>query len=537
MKTTTGWGADVDALHEFARFLEDHGAKFLTLRNRLKGEVDNLDWFGPDADTFRHSTGKHATDLVGLGVVCGELATILHQNADAQAATSAAESLVGFGAIGDLVVFAGQQLANSMREYLANVAIWDAAFDRDLFRLRNGSADEIGVWWASLSPAQRLYYLQSRSQELLQLQNSSPELKGLFESAYRESRADKLPVSSESLDIHAELNVKVVKLTADVGGKITEFADGHAEVELSIGGEIGATLSAKAGSGGEVSAGVGAGLKRVYKFRNRADADAFLAGLRTELTAIDGGDAWATATAGATGLVASQVIDLERYMDRFDRISNEVSGHVGADASVKFGTPGAGPSAEAKLGAEFGLRYDTDTHTTTAYRKMEASAAGSVFGVGAAASVEMETSFETGPEGTTMTLSASIEASGGLNLHAALNNIAPGTPGSEMAGLSEMAGVRASVEAKVDLKNPQVQPYVAAYIAASGTGNPALQAAALRELYRFAEVTVQVDGVVNTEATYGVEGVASVKVSGQVAQTKLIYTKPPMAGFVNMLKK
>ena len=362
----TGWGADVDALFDLAAFLEAQKSHFEAAQRRLLSDVRTVEWFGPDADDFRKSVTKYS-DLK-LSISCGSLETLakhLRENATAQGVTSS----VGSGSpLTDFLIGASIGAADAARraaQEIARTAEWDKALASSLAALAGANSAQISAWWSALSPEQQEYYLKNHNVDLLQLRNAPPELQTAIEDAYRKDRAEHIPISSESISLHGEVSVKWAQISADVGGKVTEFADGHAEVSLNIGGELGGGLSAKAGSGADASMGIGVGLSQTYTFKNREEADKFLEGLKKEVTAIDRGDAWATTAGGATGLLASQVVDIDRYLNGFKRTSNEVNLEVTAKASIDLGDNVkfdiSGKAADGAEGLNEHVWYDLPT--------------------------------------------------------------------------------------------------------------------------------------------------------------------------------
>jgi hypothetical protein len=529
----TGWGADVDALLDLAAFLETQKSHFEAAQRKLLSDVRSVEWFGPDADEFKKSVSKYSDLKLTASCTSLELlAKHLRDNAIAQGVASA----VGSGnpisdfAIG--TVIGAMDLARRLQQQAAQTAAWDTALTASLSTLAGANSAQITAWWSSLSPEQQEYYLKHHNIDLLQLRNAPPELQTAIEDAYRKDRSEHIPISSESMNLHGEVSVKWAQISADVGGKVTEYADGHAEVTLDIGGEIGIGLSAKAGKGGDASVGIGVGLSQTYHFKNRDEANKFLEGLKKEVTAIDSGDAWATLGAGATGLVASQVVDIDNYLHGFNRISNEVKLEVTAKASVDLGD-----NLKFDISGKAGVKYDSDKHETKIYREAEASVAAKAFGLGASGKVSMGAEFtiagKNGKAGE-LKLSSTIEGTGGLDLKKVLGSMGPDQ--LETAGVKVQGGFRASVEATIDVNDPVMKPLVAEYLTAIKNSDPEGQALAIRKLYAASEVQVRVDTIAKTEANYGVSGVAEVSVKGEIAHASQVWEKPKGGPFVNMLQ-
>jgi hypothetical protein len=546
---TTGWGADVDALFDLAAFLESQKTHFEAAQRRLLSDVRAVEWFGPDAEDFKRSVTKYS-DLK-LSVSCNSLEALakhLRDNATAQGVTSAAGSGKPFS---DTAIGIGIGAADAERranQKVAKTKEWDETLTASLASLAGASSAQISAWWSLLGSQKQEYYLKQHNVDLLQLRNAPPELQTAIEDAYRKDRAEHIPISSESMSLHGEVSIKCAQLSADVGGKVTEFADGHAEVDLNIGGELGVGLSAKAGSGADASMGIGVGLSQTYTFKNREEANKFLQGLKKEVTAIDRGDVFATVQAasmgaGSAGLIASQVVDIDRYLHGFKRTSNEVNLEVTAKASIDLGD-----NVKFDLSGKAGVKYDSDEHTTKIYRETEASVAAQAFGLGASGKVSMGAEFTVAgndpaagelklPRGAAgeLKLSATIEGTGGLDLKKVLGSMGPNQ--SESHTTKAMGGFRASVEATINVTDPVMKPLVAEYLTSVKNGDLGGQAAAIQKLYAAAEVQVRVDTVAKTESNYGVSGVAEVSLKGEVAHASQVWEKPKGGTFVNMLRE
>jgi hypothetical protein len=529
----TGWGADVEALLDLAAFLETQKSHFEAAQRRLLSDVRSVEWFGPDADDFTKSVSTYSDTKLTTSCTSLELlAKHLRDNAIAQGVTSA----VGSGnRASDFLIGLGIGAADAARraeQQAVRTDGWSKALAPALEGLVGANSEQISAWWSSLSPEQQEYYLKHHNVDLLHLRNAPPELQRAIEDAYRKDRAEHIPISSESMNLHGEVSIKWAQISADVGGKVTEFADGHAEVTLDISGEIGVELSAKAENGADGSVGVGLGLSQTYKFKNREEANKFLEGLKKEVTAIDRGDAWATATTGAAGLVASQVLDINNYLHRFDRTSNEVKLEAHAQASIKLGD-----NLKFDVSGKAGVKYDSDQHTTKVYLEAEASVAAQAFGIGGAGKVSTGLEFTVaGKDGDAgeLKLSSTIEGTGGLDLKKVLGSMGPNK--LETQATKEMGGFRASVEATINVHDPVMKPLVAQYLAAKLNNDLTGQAAALQSLYTAAEVQVRVDTIVKTESNYGVDGVAKVSLTGEVAHASQVWEKPKGGTFVNMLQ-
>jgi hypothetical protein len=540
----TGWGADVDALFDLAAFLDTQKSHFEAAQRKLLSDVRTVEWFGPDAEDFRKSVTKYS-DLK-LSVSCNSLETLakhLRENATAQGVTSAAGS---GGPLSNFIIGLGIGAADAARraeQEAARKAEWNNTSATSLASLAGANSAQIAAWWSSLSPEQQEYYLKHHNIDLLQLRNAPPELQNAIEDAYRKDRAEHIPISSESMNLHGEVSVKWAQLSADVGGKVTEFADGHAEVSLDISGELGVGLSAKAGNGADASVGVGMGLSQTYRFENREEADKFLQGLKKEVTAIDRGDVTATTTglvmgAGAVGLLIAQVDDINSYLHGFKRTSNEVHLELTAKASIDLGD-----NVKFDISGKAGVKYDSEKDTTKIYRESEASVAAQAFGFGAAGKVSMGAEFtvagKPGVDGKPgaageLKLSATIEGTGGLDLKQVLGSMGPGQIESQTT--KAMGGFRASVEATINVTDPIMKPLVGEYLTAIKNGDLAGEAAAIQKLYSAAEVQVRVDAIAKTESNYGVSGAAEVSLTGEVAHATLVLEKPPGGTFVNMLQ-
>ncbi len=532
----TGWGADVDALFDLAAFLETQKSHFEAAQRKLLSDVRTVEWFGPDAEDFRKSVTKYS-DLK-LTVSCGSLDALakhLRENATAQGVTSAVGSgnplsdfVIGVGIVGSDIIRRAE-----LRH--AQEVAWDDDLVRRLPNLINASPVEVQAWWNSLTAQQQEYYLKNHNADLLQLRNMPPEFQRLVEDEYRQSRASQIPVSSESGNLHGELKVRSIRVSADLGGTVTEFADGHAEVTLHIGGEIGALLSAKAGSGVEGSISVGAGLSQTYSFKSRAEADAFLEGLKQEALKIDD-DARAIAggllkggVPGAVGtLVASQVADLSAYLDRHDRVSNEVDVHVAGQVSVNLGE-----DAKFDLSGKAGIKVDTDAHTTKVYVETEAGVSAKAFGINGSAKASIAAEFTTagqGGEAGELKLTASIQGSGDGDLKKILNSVGPDQ--SDVMKGQQVGGFRATVSATINTKDPEMKPLVEQYLRAKSSGDSGAESTALQQLYAKARVQIRVDSVGSSEKSHLGGMVTETK---EVTHAQIVIEKPQGGKFINML--
>ncbi|WP_247048550.1 WXG100 family type VII secretion target [Arthrobacter rhizosphaerae] len=83
------WGADVESLRQLGGKLLDGSQEIAQTKSRLTGQVNTVDWKGPDAEAFiRDWNGEHTTALNRVIQALEEAGQKAKNNATAQESTS-----------------------------------------------------------------------------------------------------------------------------------------------------------------------------------------------------------------------------------------------------------------------------------------------------------------------------------------------------------------------------------------------------------------------------------------------------------------
>ena len=178
------------------------------------------------------------------------------------------------------------------------------------------------------------------------------------QSWYRGELAN-IPVDEKDVDIHGDVTIKIATVGGDVDVAETRFADGHYEVTVSGGGDIGAALKGDSDDGGSVT--LGGHATTTYSFATQSEADNFVTGLASAATPKPSlGDLVALAD-GPTGLVAATGLNVASYLNSYRGNLTAVGG--GLDGGVNLKTGGG----EVNLSDGVGVQYNIAQKQTTAY--------------------------------------------------------------------------------------------------------------------------------------------------------------------------
>lgn len=475
-------------------------------------------WEGERAGAFRADWGRrHRRELVGVagGLVQAEAA--LRRNAREQRAASEARSSV-------ISLFARHfaDVARRAMEIEARRRLADAHLD-DLRRMQSATPAEQAAWWASLSPAARAALLEFEAGRLTGLAGLPADVLEQARQNYIEQRKDDIVVSSSEEKVSGSVDIAWVELSAEASAEIEEFADGHAEVSLTLRGEVGAQVG-EGGEGAKAEGSVSAGgeVTMHYRFASREEAEAFLAGLKKELVP-DGKElARAAVIGGAAWLAADAAVDVKKYLE--GRSGNYQSTTFRGDINGKVDIK-AGP-VDIEVNGSAYASYNTESGVNLGLElKGNVAADIGVTSAGASASVGLDVSVDKDGTLDSLTIRGSVEGQGSIDFDRFFGDTG-GAMGDELT-----AGGRMTFEAKVDLSDPYIQEQAGHLIQAAANGDPAASQAILA-LVREADVTVTLDATASTKQSIDI-GVAEASHERSTSTNVVTYMKPPGGGWMS----
>ena len=510
------YGADSDQLDELARRFESSSVLIRDAAQRLTSQLATSPWQGQKADAFRADWGhRHRRDLVTVFAALSVARDALRRNAAEQRAVSAAER--GFANVFAQALGAAEARS---RELEAARALADQHLD-ELRRMYDATPAEQAAWWASLSLAAQAALLLLESGRLTGLAGLPSDVLARARQNYIDQRKDDIVVSSSNESVAGSVDIAWVELSAEASAEVTEFADGHAEVSLTLRGEIGAQVG-EGGDGAKAESSVAAGgeVTMNYRFASRAEADSFLAGLKRELIP-NGGEAARAFVGGAAWLAADAAHDVKAYLDSQSSHyeSTTFRGDISGKVEIK-----AGP-VDIEIEGSAYASYNTVSGTTLGLElKGNVAADIGIASAGASASVGLDVAVAKDGTLESLTIKGEITADGSVDFGKFFGDTG-GLPAGEVG-----AGGRMSFEAKVDLSDPFVQERAGHLIKAAAAGDPAAGQAILA-LVREAEVTVALDATTSNERSTDLV-VAEVSHEKSSSTNVVTYMKPPGGGWV-----
>jgi hypothetical protein len=387
--------------------------------------------------------------------------------------------------------------------------------------MQGATPAEQAAWWASLSVAAQAALLLFEPGRLTGLAGLPSDVLAQARQNYIEQRKDDIVVSSSNESVAGSVDIVWVELGAEASAEVTEFADGHAEVSLTLRGEIGAQMG-EGGDGAKAESSISAGgeVTMNYRFASRTEADAFLAGLKRELIP-NGGEIRRAILGGAAWLAADAAHDVRAYLD--SQSSHYESTTFRGDLTGKVEIK-AGPMNIEVEGSAY-ASYNTVSGTTLGLELSGNVAADiGITSAGASASVGLDIAIAKDGTLGSLTIKGEIAADGSVDFSKFF-----GDTGGVLDG-EVGAGVRMSFEAKVDLTDPYVQEQAGHLIKAAAAGDPAASQAILA-LVREAEVTVALDATTSDKHSTDF-AVGEVSYETSTKTNVVTYMKPPGGSWV-----
>lgn len=266
---SNGWiGADVDELQALGDTCAQQAELLRGSAARLSGLVVGIAWNGGDLDLFAQDwSSRHRTNLLAAAGLLDTLRATLVSNADAQVATSAAET----GSTGGAVGAAGgraigktpstQALQDEMRDLLldpvALAAWWNSLSEQEVDRLIAADPGLVLSLGSLLDPAERQAALDAYLDQVYGDSTLSSQAWGVG--------------ASGSIPIYKVLSLE---LAADLGLDLVQTGDGY-QVVVRGGAAVGASAGDKGGLVG-IEALYGADGDMTYSFDSLEEAQAFI---------------------------------------------------------------------------------------------------------------------------------------------------------------------------------------------------------------------------------------------------------------------
>lgn len=511
------YGADSDALDALAQRLDGWTVMLRDAESLLTRQLGSSPWEGQRATAFRSEwSRRHRRELGSVAQGLRSARDALARNAREQRAASRAES-----GLGDFFMRKFGAAAAAAQATAASKALAAGYLD-DLRRLQNATPAEQAAWWAALSPAAQAALLLHMSGRLTGLAGLPPEVLEQARRNYIEQRKGDIVVSSTTEKVAGSVDVAWVEIGAEASAEITEYADGRAEVSLTLRGELGAKVGDGA-EGAKAQGGVSAGAEVTmnYSFASREEAERFLEGLKREMIPNKGELAKALVPFAGAGLVAADAaMDVKRYLDA--NASKYQSTTFKGDISGKVEFKAGPVDIELKGGAY--ASYNTVSGTNIGLELSGNAAADlGITSGGASASIGLDVHVDKDGNLGSLTIKGEMSASGSVDLGKFF-----GTTGSGL-GDQVTAGASMSFEAKVDLSDPYIQEQAGHLIKAAAAGDPAATKAILA-LVREADVTVSVDATATEKSEFDA-GVGKVSYERSTTSNVVTYMKPPGGGW------
>ena len=371
------------------------------------------------------------------------------------------------------------------------------------------------AWWGGLSKERQDALMFLYPDKLSAMHGLPLEAQRLAARSYVDQQASHIELSGTKQTIRGETDLGVVKLGVEGSAAETLTADGRVRVDLSLTGDIGKHIGAAQGGAG---VGVSGGVTSTYVFANQAQADAFLAQFKHELTRVDSGDALALAGGGGMGLAAAKATEMMKFLN--DYSTNQTA--LVADAQVKLagGLELAGQKVE--VSGAVGGSHDFKSGETTVYVELSGDAKVGSLDVGG--SGKLAVTYDSAGHVT----SASVTLTGHVDSGASASAWVEDMTGAKLVstGASVSHGGEVQVHASIDMQDPVAQQRLLDVLKSGG------DPAAVRAVLARSEASVVVNQTASTVRNYEIAG-TGVKITDSSSSNVVTFIKPPDGSFIN----
>jgi len=517
-------------MQELAALMEGASLRLAPIHGQALRLIERSPWEGPSAEEYERQWRDSKARLDAAAKILDAASASLRRNSAAQLRTSAAEGgdITG-GSAGRPGSTGGEEplfpttgvplidnMVDRIEENLPPEVRWAFREGREQLKAILESSPEAQLaWWNSLTPAQQHAMLAANPALLLMMAGLPADARSKANRAVIETLKDDIATLTAEIHVEGEASIKIIKLGVEGELLVERFADGHYEVTVMAGGDVGVGLSSDNADGsvtlhGEVAA--------TYEFDSQAEADAFINGLFTAPKPDDRGDIFQMLLPGQqAAYTADEVLEYLRNHSA-DHKTTTIAGELSGDVSVTM--PNAG---KIELDGGIGLEYDTATGSKTAYIEVSGDAQGQMGPWAGAVAGDARVALTFGPDNAVseLTLSGSFSAQAGVGVI------------SSGADAFIGAGAEGTFEVKVDLSSAANQQLAAEFVRATTSGDASGAANALAELREVSQVIVQTNGIqtsqMNLDAKLisgGVSTVASANVG--------TWVKPAHGDFAKM---
>ncbi len=486
-------GADVAELRVLADVFTSRASALRTLESGLTGRINGVRWDGPDATRFVGEWNtRHRKAIAATTALLDGVARDLRSNADQQDRASAADG----GGAGSSPGGGPDQHRRQLRTQLDSMT--------------SAPAQDVRLWWNSLSDADRTYLLQGKDPQtglplantLLALQDKLPA--GAVEQA-RQARFEiakgEIPVYDEKTALSLEGRVAWVHGGAHLTSELKVKADGTADLKLC--GDLGGGANAPGGVAGATLTGE---ISRTYHFNTLAEALAARDQMLRDVPPDELGEA------------RSLIGNPAKYLSDTLNAAADAHGSTGHDDkwkgtfSLEAQTPPGGTSKD-EVSGKLAMSYEQNVSDGSSAAEVAVSGkakldlgGGASFSGSAEAKLKVEMDPQHQIERVTIEADGTFLGMGKLKFDgadaggagaAAVDAASPAASGSS-GSLSGGVGAHGSVRISVD-NTPENAAVIQDYVNHLATGDQHAAGQDLGRLYQAGEVVLQVDRAASTE--------------------------------------